>query len=89
MRLSKLFKQIGISCECKNEKDFLSLGLTEYNDGKAVCTFATEEKYLQHISDEVSMIITTTEIANSSAIKQKKFWRVCSRKSQNCFFQAA
>lgn len=73
MRLSKLFKQIGISCECKNEKDFLSLGLTEYNDGKAVCTFVTAEKYLQHISDEISMIITTAEIANSSAIKQNYF----------------
>ena len=62
MLLSKELPQIGITCRCINEKEFDSLGLAGYNDGKNVCTFLAAAKYAAGLSSGISMIITSEKV---------------------------
>ena len=62
MLLSKELPKIGISCRCYDEKEFESLGLAGYNDGKNVCTFLAAAKYAGGLSEGVSMILTSQKV---------------------------
>lgn len=62
MLLSKELASIGIECNCINEKEFCSLGLAGYNDGKDVCTFLAAAKYAKGLSDGISMVLTSEEV---------------------------
>lgn len=60
MRLSEILK---IDKEMIiNEKDFEVLGILDSLTDKKMCTFIAEEKYIDNIKPNVSMIITTNEI---------------------------
>ena len=62
MLLSKELPKIGIECQCFDEKEFESLGLAGYNDGKNVCTFLAAAKYAAGLSDGISMILTSQKV---------------------------
>ena len=62
MLLSKELPKIGISCQCYGEKEFESLGLAGYNDGKNVCTFLAAAKYAAGLSEGISMILTSQKV---------------------------
>lgn len=62
MLLSVELAKIGIDCQCQNEKEFSSLGLAGYNDGKQVCTFLAASKYASEINSGVTMILTSKEV---------------------------
>ena len=62
MLLSKELPKIGIDCQCFNEKEFDSLGLAGYNDGKNVCTFLAAAKYAAGLSGGISMILTSQKV---------------------------
>lgn len=62
MFLSKELPKIGINCQCFDEKEFESLGLAGYNDGKNVCTFLAAAKYAAGLSDGISMILTSQKV---------------------------
>ena len=56
MLLSKELPKIGIGCQCFDEKEFESLGLAGYNDGKNVCTFLAAAKYAAGLSEGISIV---------------------------------
>ena len=62
MLLSVELPKIGIECSCFDEKEFCSLGLAGYNDGKSVCTFLAASKYASGLSDGISMILTSRKV---------------------------
>ena len=62
MLLSKELPKIGIDCQCFGEKEFESLGLAGYNDGKNVCTFLAAAKYAAGLSEGISMILTSQKV---------------------------
>ena len=62
MLLSKELPRIDIDYQCFNEKEFDSLGLAGYNDGKNVCTFLAAAKYAAGLSKGVSMILTSQNV---------------------------
>ena len=62
MLLSEKLPDIGISCKCYGEKEFDSLGLAGYNDGKNVCTFLAAAKYASGLSEGISMILTSQSV---------------------------
>ena len=62
MLLSKELPKIGIDCQCFDEKEFESLGLAGYNDGKNVCTFLAAAKYAAGLSEGISMILTSQKV---------------------------
>ena len=62
MLLSKELPKIGIGCQCFDEKEFESLGLAGYNDGKNVCTFLAAAKYAAGLSEGISMILTSQKV---------------------------
>lgn len=62
MLLSKELPNIGIDCQCFYEKEFDSLGLAGYNDGKNVCTFLAAAKYATGLSEGISMILTSQKV---------------------------
>ena len=59
---SKELPKIGIGCQCFDEKEFDSLGLAGYNDGKNVCTFLAAAKYAAGLSEGTSMILTSQKV---------------------------
>lgn len=67
MLLSKELLSIGIDCNCIDEKEFDSLGLAGYNDGKNVCTFLAAAKYAAGLSAGISMILTSQKVYNELA----------------------
>jgi len=62
MLLSKELNKLGIKYECFSEKEFNSLGLAGYNDGKNVCTFLAASKYVAGMSEGISMILTSQKV---------------------------
>ena len=62
MLLSKELPKIDIECQCFDEKEFESLGLAGYNDGKNVCTFLAAAKYAAGLSEGISMILTSQKV---------------------------
>lgn len=62
MLLSAELPKIGIDCRCFDEKEFNSLGLAGYNDGKDVCTFLAAAKYSVSLSKGISMILTSQKV---------------------------
>lgn len=62
MLLSIELPKIGIDCKCFDEKEFESLGLAGYNDGKNVCTFLAAAKYAVGLSEGISMILTSQKV---------------------------
>ena len=62
MLLSAELPKIGIECKCIKEKEFDSLGLAGYNDGKNVCTFLAAAKYAAGLSEGITMILTSEKV---------------------------
>lgn len=62
MLLSKELPKIDIENQCFDEKEFESLGLAGYNDGKKVCTFLAAAKYITGLSEGISMILTSQKV---------------------------
>ena len=60
--LSTELTKIGIEHAVINEKEFLSLGLAGYNDGRNVCTFLAAAKYAAGLSEGISMILTSQKV---------------------------
>ncbi|MBS6798850.1 MAG: UDP-3-O-(3-hydroxymyristoyl)glucosamine N-acyltransferase [Firmicutes bacterium] len=77
MRLSTLLKELNIPCKALNEQEFTSLGLVGYNAGKKVCTFLTDEKYADGLSEYITMIITIPEIVKTISHKISDSCGVC------------
>ena len=63
MFLRDILSEMQVDFECDLEKEFKSLGLAGYNNDDAVCTFIDNEKYIQELSGNISMVITTKKIA--------------------------
>ena len=63
MKLSSILSDLNIEYRCIGERDFSSLGLIEYNNGKSVCTFAVDSRYLSNILPSVTMVLTNGSIA--------------------------
>lgn len=66
MRLSKILKEKLPEYECTfiNEKEFDTLGLVGSNTGsEKKCTFVDNEAYIESIGNDVSVLITTADIA--------------------------
>ena len=87
MKISKILSEMGIVFECRNERDFSSLGLVEYNYGNDVCTFITEKKYLEHLSGNISMVITTKEIADVLSKHKKEIGQCITKDPRITFFE--
>ena len=62
MLLSVELPKLDIDFECFEEKEFESLGLAGYNDGKKVCTFLAAAKYASSLSAGISMILTSRRV---------------------------
>lgn len=62
MLLSEELPKIGIIGKYYDEKQFESLGLAGYNDGKNVCTFLAAAKYAAGLSGGISMILTSQSV---------------------------
>lgn len=62
MLLSVELPKLDIDFECFEEKEFESLGLAGYNDGKNVCTFLAAAKYASGLSTGISMILTSRKV---------------------------
>ena len=62
MILSEELPKTGINFKCYDEKEFESLGLAGYNDGKNVCTFLAAAKYAAGLSEGISMILTSQKV---------------------------
>lgn len=63
MLVSKILKELGIECAFFDERQFNSLGLVNYNFREGVCTFVESEKYLNELSEGISMLITNEHTA--------------------------
>ncbi len=55
--------------EIINEQEFDSLGLIKYNSGSSICTFVEKFDYIDKLEHNVSMVITTSDVAK----------RICSK----------
>ena len=62
MLLSKELNKLEINYQCFNEQEFYSLGLAGYNDGRNVCTFLAASKYVDGMSEGISMILTSQKV---------------------------
>ena len=62
MKISDILDEMKIECRCINEQEFDSLGLAGYNDKKNVCTFMTNIKYIQELSDSGVMTLSLIHI---------------------------
>lgn len=87
MILSKILIEMGVAYKCQNEREFSSLGLANYNNGDAVCTFLEDIKYLESISSNVVMVITNEKTA-MNLINRNPSFGVCQvEKPRVTFFQ--
>lgn len=73
MKLSKVIKSMKYEqrYQLENEKDFCYLALAVQKTGFDTCTFLDNIKFLDNISDEVTMVLTTFEIAKQ--LKDKDY----------------
>ena len=51
MLLSSILSKAGISFVIENEREFLSLGLADYNNKDSVCTFAEKAEYAKAVEE--------------------------------------
>ena len=67
MKLSELLPKYLEQYDFKlnNEQEFMSLGLVGSNTGSKKCTFVDSADYIDGMPDDVSMVITTKEFADS------------------------
>lgn len=65
MLLSSIIPQLGVDIdfEVRNEKPFTYLALTAQATAEATCVYLTNIKFLDEIKENVTMVITTEEIA--------------------------
>ncbi|MEE0772734.1 MAG: DapH/DapD/GlmU-related protein [Anaerovoracaceae bacterium] len=65
MRISELMEKYKIvdSYKIDNEKNFDTLGLTESIIDVPYCTFIDDEKYSDNLSEYITMVLTTEELA--------------------------
>ena len=64
MRLRNILNELKIyDVELINEQEFDTLGLAITNIDKDICTFIDNEKYIDSLTDSVSMIITNKDIS--------------------------
>ena len=68
MRLSEILPQMDGKLEFKitNENEFEVLTLTASNINCASCVFVDNEKYIDDINDDVTMVLTTAEIGEDA-----------------------
>ena len=74
MLLSKILPKAGVpgeSYKISKEQEFETLGLLASEIDKKVCSFLAGEKYLNMISDRVTMLVTTKDLAEK--LSDKKF----------------
>jgi len=66
MKLSNILNKmdLGISYTIEKEEDFDTMGLAVSNNDLSMCTFIDDEKYLNTIPKNVSMIIIAKELSN-------------------------
>lgn len=76
MNIVNVLKNINIECSCEKTGEFESLGLVGYNKGNNVCTFIENEKYINDLSHNVSVVITNEEVGRILG-KQNKNFVVC------------
>ncbi|MBQ6088680.1 MAG: UDP-3-O-(3-hydroxymyristoyl)glucosamine N-acyltransferase [Firmicutes bacterium] len=65
MTLSGILKKIGVDCRLIGSDEFYSLGLASYNSGEKVCTFVESEKYIDGLSDNISVVLTNENTASA------------------------
>lgn len=64
MKVSKILNALGIEYLCNNiDAEFEALGLAGYNKGSKVCTFIENESYIKDLTKNISIILTTKEVA--------------------------
>lgn len=68
MILSEILKKIEIDYRLIGSDEFDSLGLASYNSGEKVCTFVESEKYIDGLTENISIVLTNKDTA--TAIKE-------------------
>ena len=64
MEISDILQIIDIEHTCnKKNLSFDSLGLVSYHQGDNVCTFIEHEKYIQEMTSNISVVLTTRDVA--------------------------
>ena len=65
MILPEVLKKIGIEYRSTGPEVFDSLGLASYNSGEKVCTFIESEKYIEGLSENISVVLTNENTAKA------------------------
>lgn len=65
MLLSNILSEMNYEFRCIQEREINSMGLAGYNNADAVCTFVEDKKYLNQVTEQVTMIITNVDVAKS------------------------
>ena len=86
MFLSEILNQMGIPFEAIDEKAVKSLGLVNYNDGKDVCTFAEKISFVENMPDDVSMLITKRDVAESLKNQPRNYGFIVTEYPRVTFF---
>lgn len=63
MNIDSILSELNVKHKCKRNSDFETLGLIESDTKKNICTFVAEKKYLSDFNSNVSVVITTEEVA--------------------------
>lgn len=86
MLLSNIIEKIGMPFEIIDEKPVKSLGLLSYNSGDCVCTFIEKSDFLKSVPDNISMIITKREVAESINDKEAGYGMIVTENPRVMFF---
>ena len=86
MFLSDIMEKMGIPFEVIDEKPVKSLGLVNYNNGDAVCTFAENISFLESVPKGVSMLITKVEVAEVLKKETRNYGFIITEHPRVAFF---
>lgn len=86
MFLSDIMEKMGIPFEVIDEKPVKSLGLVNYNNGDAVCTFAENISFLESVPKDVSMLITKVEVAEVLKKETRNYGIIITEHPRVAFF---
>lgn len=76
MKITTILEALNIDYSCHNyNTEFEALGLAGYNMGNRVCTFIESEKYIKEITPNISIVLTTENVAK--LIEKNKEFSVC------------
>lgn len=87
MLLSSILSKAGISFVIENEREFLSLGLADYNNKDSVCTFAEKAEYAKKLSGNISMLIVNKDVADDLSEEEVPFGLCIVDKPRQTFFR--